>query len=53
MALLLREEVACWGGRMTFYDWFIMLVAIPGMAIGFTGLIGLWCYIVYVVFIDR
>jgi hypothetical protein len=38
---------------MSFYDWFIICVAIPGMVVGFTALIGLWCYIVYDLLIDR
>lgn len=38
---------------MTFYDWFIVCVAIPGMVIGFTGVIVLWCYVAYSIFTDR
>lgn len=32
---------------MTLYDWFIICIAIPGMAIGFTALLLIWFVIGY------
>jgi uncharacterized membrane protein len=38
--------------NQTFYDWFIMLVAIPGMIFGFTAVAALWCFVIYTIFFD-
>ena len=36
-----------------FYDWFILLVAIPGMGLTLTGLIALWMFILHDIWVSR